>query len=44
MLKKYRDEIDIIDKQILDLYIKRFKIVENLWNFKKDKNIDALQP
>jgi chorismate mutase len=43
MLKKHRNEIDIIDAQIIDLFAKRFKVVEKVWEFKKDKNMDALQ-
>ena len=43
MLKKYRQEIDNIDKEIIELLAKRFEIVKKIWKYKKQNNITPLQ-
>ncbi len=43
MLEKYRSQIDEIDFQIINLLAKRFKIVKEIWNYKKNNNIAIVQ-
>lgn len=38
-----RENIDIVDKQILDLLWKRFDIIKQVWIYKKENNIQPLQ-
>lgn len=40
----YRQEIDEIDNEILNLLGKRMKVAENIGQYKKDNNISILQP
>lgn len=42
-LKTLREKIDSIDDGILDLLVKRFKIIESVANFKKINNIEVVQ-
>ena len=42
-LKKYRDEIDNIDKQITELFEKRMDISKEIAKCKKEKNISYLK-
>lgn len=42
-LTKYREQIDLIDNQIIDLLSKRFLVVKQVWDFKKLNNIQPLQ-
>jgi chorismate mutase len=44
MLEKYRKEIDDIDYQIIELLAKRFKIVKEIWQYKKENGLAPLQP
>jgi len=41
-LDSYREKIDYIDDQILDLLIKRFDIVQEVKAYKKTNHIDVL--
>jgi chorismate mutase len=43
-LNKLRWEIDIIDKQIINLLAQRFDIVKKISKYKKENNMEALQP
>ena len=43
MLKKYRNELDQIDKEIIILLARRFGIVKKIWEYKKKNNIWILQ-
>ncbi len=43
MLEQYRNELDNVDKEIINLLAKRFEIVQKIWNFKKENNIWILQ-
>ncbi len=38
-LDKYRDRIDIIDKEIVDLFIERLKIAEEIAVYKQKNNL-----
>ncbi len=39
-LKSYRKEIDSIDKEILSLCVERLKLVEKVWEHKKQNNLN----
>ncbi len=43
MLEKYRDQIDSIDTQMLELLSQRMSIVEEIGKFKKENNVAILQ-
>lgn len=43
LLKIYREQIDTLDKEIIYLFSRRFKIVEQIWIIKKENNIKPLQ-
>ncbi len=43
MLKTYRNELDNVDKEIINLLAKRFEIVKQIWKYKKENNIWILQ-
>ena len=43
-MEPLRDEIDSIDKQIIELLSKRFKISEKIASIKKEKNLPLLDP
>lgn len=43
-LKKYRDIIDEIDSQIINLLAQRFEIVKKVWEYKKQNDLPPLQP
>jgi len=42
-LKNYREHLDVIDKEMLQLLAKRFEIVKHIAHFKKEHNIPILQ-
>lgn len=42
-LQKYRDSIDEIDTQIIELLAKRFEVVKKVWEYKKKNNMPPLQ-
>ncbi|MDD2516096.1 MAG: chorismate mutase [Candidatus Gracilibacteria bacterium] len=42
-LQTYRQEIDHIDKQLIELLAKRFDIIKKVGKYKKDNNIPPLQ-
>ena len=44
MLEQYRKQIDQIDQQIILLLAKRLEIVQKIWEYKKQNNIQPLQP
>ena len=39
MLKKYRNEIDSIDKEMKELFIKRMQIAKNVADYKKKNKV-----
>lgn len=43
MLKKYREEIDVIDKEIKKLLIRRFEYSEKIGQYKKKRNLPLSQ-
>lgn len=43
MLKKYREQIDLIDMEIVELIWKRMQISESIWIYKKEHGIAPLQ-
>lgn len=43
-LKHFRNQIDEIDNQLINLLFQRFQIVKQIWEFKKQNNIPPLQP
>lgn len=43
MLDQYRKEIDDIDWEILSLLAKRAGVSKEIWQYKKDNNLSALQ-
>lgn len=43
MLEQYRMQIDIIDEEILRLLSERFSIVEQIWIYKKENNMEIVQ-
>lgn len=43
-LQIYRQEIDKIDLEIINLLAKRFDVVKQVWEFKKIHNLPPLQP
>lgn len=43
MLQKWRQEIDLIDSEIINLLAKRMNIVKRIWKYKKEKWINILQ-
>jgi chorismate mutase len=44
LLQKYRNQIDLIDKELINLFSERFELVELIWILKKENNIPFLQP
>jgi isochorismate pyruvate lyase len=44
VLSELRDEIDVIDKALVELIAKRFQIVDRVVGFKRGKNIPAHLP
>ena len=44
LLKNFREQIDGIDREILYLLFRRFTIVNEIWKYKKQNNMPALQP
>ena len=43
LLENYRDQIDTLDKELLYLFHRRFEIVKQIWNIKKENGIASLQ-
>lgn len=43
-LQNYRNQIDEIDAQIIELLAKRFEVVKKVWEYKKIHNLPPLQP
>ena len=43
MLEKYRQQIDEIDKKIIELLAQRLEVVKKIWEYKKEHNIAPLQ-
>jgi len=44
LLQQYRQQIDEIDKKIIELLAQRLEIVKKVWEYKKQHNMQALQP
>lgn len=44
MLETYRKQIDEIDEQIIKLLASRLEIVKKVWEWKKENNMQPLQP
>lgn len=44
MLSNFRNQIDQIDNQIIELLAKRFEIVKQVGHYKKEHNLPPLQP
>lgn len=42
-LRQYRNEIDELDKQLIDLFEKRMNVVLKVAQYKKDNNVEVLQ-
>jgi len=42
-LENFREQIDTIDHEIIYLLSRRFALVEQIWNIKKELNVSALQ-
>lgn len=42
-LQEYREEIDSIDRELIELLAKRFNVVKQVWEFKKENDMPALQ-
>lgn len=43
MLKTYREQIDILDKKLLELFNERFTITDKVWIYKKENNLPIVQ-
>ncbi len=43
-LEIFRQEIDEVDKELIDLLHKRFTLANKIGKYKKEKNMPALQP
>ncbi|EKE27995.1 MAG: 3-deoxy-7-phosphoheptulonate synthase [uncultured bacterium (gcode 4)] len=43
MLTEWRKQIDNIDEEIIKLLWERFSIVEKIWIYKKENNIEIIQ-
>ena len=43
-LKKYRDEIDVCDRALVEALIRRFDVVRRVGEFKNNAQMDAVQP
>lgn len=43
LLNIYRYQIDTLDKELINLFSRRFEIVEQIWIIKRENNIEALQ-
>lgn len=43
-LENFREQIDTIDYEIIYLLSRRFALVEQIWNIKKEKWENVLQP
>ena len=43
-LKRFREEIDSIDSNLMELLLKRFEVVTKVWEYKKEHNLPPLQP
>lgn len=43
-LQNYRESIDQIDAQIIELIAKRFEVVKKVWEYKKKNNLPLFQP
>lgn len=44
MLTNFRNQIDQIDDQLIELLAKRFEIVKQVGTYKKERNLAPLQP
>ena len=42
-LKEFREQIDALDAQLLELLAKRFQIVRNVGHMKVEKNMEVVQ-
>jgi chorismate mutase len=43
-LENYRKNIDELDKNLIEILAKRFEIVKKVGEYKKENNINSLQP
>jgi len=43
MLEKYREQIDLLDKQLLKILKKRYEITDKIWLYKKQNNMPIFQ-
>jgi len=43
LLENFREQISTLDKEIIYLLSRRFTIVNEIWNIKKQENMPALQ-
>ena len=43
-LLKFREDIDALDQALIDILAKRYAVVRNVGHFKKDAQMDAVQP
>lgn len=43
-LKQYREELDLLDSQIADLFVRRLEIAERIARWKADRNVEVFQP
>ena len=41
-LEEYRKKIDVIDTEIVELFVERFEIVKQIGKFKKENNIPVV--
>lgn len=41
-LMKYRSEIDLIDKELVDLLEERFELAQQIGQYKKERNMNIL--
>jgi chorismate mutase len=42
ILKPYRARIDALDKQLIDLFIERFRVIKEVGHLKARENIEAI--
>ena len=43
MLEQYRQEIDKLDNQLIEILAQRMEVVKKVWEYKKEHNIAPLQ-
>ena len=43
-LIQYRNQVDTIDTAIIELLAQRFEVVKLVWEYKKSRDLPALQP